>query len=95
MKNNPLFFTISVFLVDTFKVTSNTFLLIIRDETLFREKTTDASFAPLYIYQPIGIMTRVFANNPGDRDSIPGQAISKTPKMVLDAPLLNTQHYNV
>ena len=43
----------------------------------------------------IGIMVRVFANGPGDRDLIPGQVIPKTQKMVLDATLLNTQHYKV
>ena len=48
----------------------------------------------IYIYIYIGIMfmcstmvweTRVF----------PGQVISKIQKIVLDASLLNTQHYNV
>ena len=43
----------------------------------------------------IGLMSRVFANGPGDQDSIPGQVIPKTQKMVLDAALLNTQHYKV
>ena len=40
-------------------------------------------------------MVRVFANGPGDLGSIPGRVIPKTPKMVLDASLLNTQHYKV
>ena len=40
-------------------------------------------------------MVRVFANGPGDLDSIPGQIILKTQKMVLDTTLLNTQHYEV
>ena len=40
-------------------------------------------------------MSRVFANGLGDLSSIPGWVISKTQKMVLDAALLNTQHYNV
>ena len=31
----------------------------------------------------------------GDQDSIPGRVIWKTQKMVLDASLLNTQHYKV
>ena len=43
----------------------------------------------------IGLMCRVFANGPGDRDSILGRVIPKTQKMVLDAVLLNTQHYKV
>ena len=32
---------------------------------------------------------------PGDLGSIPGRVIPKTQKMVLDASLLNTQHYKV
>ena len=41
------------------------------------------------------IMSRVFANGPGDRGSIPGRVIPKTFKMVLDTSLLNTQQYKV
>ena len=40
-------------------------------------------------------MARVFANGTGDQGSIPGRVILKTQKMVLDASLLNTQHYKV
>ena len=40
-------------------------------------------------------MSRVFANGPGDRVSIPGRVIPKTQKMLLDAALLNTQHFKV
>ena len=36
----------------------------------------------------IGLIRRVFANGPGDRDSIPGRVIPKTKKMLLDATLL-------
>ena len=43
----------------------------------------------------IRLMFRVFANCPGDLGSIPGRVIPKTQKMVLDASLLNTQHYKV
>ena len=43
----------------------------------------------------IGLAVRVFANGPGDLGSIPGRVIPKTLKMVLDASLLNTQHYKV
>ena len=39
----------------------------------------------------IGLAVRVFANRPGDL----GRVIPKTQKMVLDASLLNTQHYKV
>ena len=40
-------------------------------------------------------MVRVFTNGPGDLGSIPGRVMPKTFKMVLDASLLNTQHYKV
>ena len=43
----------------------------------------------------IGLVVRVFANGPGDLGSVPGRVIPKTQKMVLDASLLNTQHYKV
>ena len=43
----------------------------------------------------IGLAVRVFAIGPGDLGSIPGRVIPKTQKMVLDAFLLNTQHYKV
>ena len=42
-----------------------------------------------------GLGVRVFANGLGDLGSIPGRVIPKTQKMVLDASLLNTQHYKV
>ena len=48
-------------------------------------------FTTLYF----GIMVRVFANGPWDLGSIPGRVIPKTQKIVLDAILLNTQHYKV
>ena len=37
-------------------------------------------------------MSRVFVNGPGDQRSIPGHTKDS---MVLDADLLNTQHYKV
>ena len=40
--------------------------------------------------QPIGIVDRVFTNDPGDQGSIPSQVKWKTQKMVLDASLFNT-----
>ena len=40
-------------------------------------------------------MSRVFANSQGDWGSIPGWIIPNSQKMVLDAPLLNTQHYKI
>ena len=46
-------------------------------------------------YMRVGLVGRVFANGPGDQGSIPGRVILKTQKMVFDAALLNTQHYEV
>ena len=43
----------------------------------------------------IGLVGRVFANGPGDLESILGCVIPKTFKMVLDTSLLNTQQYKV
>ena len=40
-------------------------------------------------------MSRVFANGPGDRGSIPGRVIPKTKKILLGAAFLNTQHFKV
>ena len=40
-------------------------------------------------------MVRVFAIGPEDRGSIRDQVIPKTQKIILDATLLNTQHYKV
>ena len=41
------------------------------------------------------IEIRTVANDLGDMGSIPGQVIPKIKKMVLDATLLNTQHYKM
>ena len=49
----------------------------------------------IYIVPDIGLAVRVFVNGPGDLGSVPGRVIPKTQKMVLDASLLNTQHYKV
>ena len=40
-------------------------------------------------------MSRVFADDPGDRGSILSRIIPKTQKIVLDAALLSTQHHKV
>ena len=53
--------------------------------------TTVANFT----INTIVLMSRVFANGLGDQGSIPSQVIPKTQKRVLDATLLNTQHYKV
>ena len=44
---------------------------------------------------PIDIMVRVFAKGLGDQGSIAARVIPNNQKMVLDASLLNTQHYKV
>ena len=44
---------------------------------------------------PLANTLTIFINGLGDLGSIPGQVIPKTQKMVLDASLLNTQHYKV
>ena len=46
-------------------------------------------------YRLIGLVGRVFTNDPGDWGSIPGRVIPKTLKMVLNTSLLNTQQYKV
>ena len=46
-------------------------------------------------WQDIGMMVRVFANGPGHWGSIPGHVIPRTQKIVLEASLLNTQHYKI
>ena len=52
-------------------------------------------FAQCYMNRFIYLVGRVFANGPGDLDSILGRVIRKTLKMVLDTSLLNTQQYKV
>ena len=49
----------------------------------------------IYIDWATGLMSRVYANGQGDWGSLPGRVIPKTQKMVLDATLLNSQHYKV
>ena len=46
-------------------------------------------------FQLFGLVSRAFANDPGDRGSIPSRVIPKTLKMVLDTSMLNTQKYKV
>ena len=53
-------------------------------------------YMDIYILnQAIDPMCRVFTNGLGDWGLISSRVISKTQKMVLDAALLNTQHYKV
>ena len=57
--------------------------------------TTDLVLFCFVLGRFIGLMSRVFANGPGDLGSIQGRVIPKTLKMVLDTSLLNTQQYKV
>ena len=41
------------------------------------------------------LLNREFANDREERGEIPGQVIRITQTVVLDSPLLNTQHYKV
>ena len=76
--------TVKVLRCHIFISGSSYFLLVLRN------------FLILYALTPdIGLGVRVFANGPGDLGSIPGRVIPKTQKMVLDASLLNTQHFKV
>ena len=47
------------------------------------------------IHRLIGLVGRVFTNDPGDLVSIPDRVIPKTLEFVLDTSLLNTQQYKV
>ena len=47
------------------------------------------------VYILWSLVSKVFANGPGDLGSIPGRIIPKTLKMVLDTPLINTQKYEL
>ena len=72
--------------------------LILKTCKLFRRRIDTIitkMVAYLLILLFIGLAVRVFANGPGDLGLIPGRVIPKTQKMVLDASLLNTQHYKV
>ena len=44
---------------------------------------------------PIGLVSRGFADCPGDQGSVPGWVIPNPQKTVLDTYLLNTQQYKV
>ena len=43
----------------------------------------------IYIYIAIGLVSRAFADGPGDRGSLTSRVIPKAQKMVLDTTLLN------
>ena len=64
-------------------------------DTNYRKNTKKRQEIHQFMNIYFGMMIRVFANGPEDLGSILGRVIPKTQKMVLDAPLLNTQHYKV
>ena len=72
-------------------------LKVLRIKKAFKHKILIRIY--IYIY---GLAVRVFANDPGDLGSIPGHTKDskkkkkkKEKKKVLDASLLNTEHYKV
>ena len=72
------------------------YLIIVRDSFLLRDPLSPWGSKYLSkLNSFLGFRGRVFTNDPIDWDSIPGQVIPKTQKMILDASLLNTQHYEV
>ena len=66
-----------------------------KDSKMFRQRSFMKTITWLLQALAIGLRSRVFANGPGDRGSIPGRFIPKSQKMIVDATLLNTQHYEV
>ena len=52
-------------------------------------------FKLFFVLAIVGLVSRVFANDPEDLGSIPGHVIPKTLQMILDTALLNTQRYKV
>ena len=58
-------------------------------------RTKLSTYAKLNCLKLNCVVGRVFANSPGDWRSILGRVIPETLKMVLDTPLLKTQHYKV
>ena len=66
----------------------NFHLNTIRVFELLSQESWKLSVFLLSFMNIIVLMVRVFANGPG-------QVITKTQEMVLDATLLNTQHYKV
>ena len=72
-----------------------TFYLVIESKQAFLLVLTTVKVNMQATIPDIGLAVRVFANGLGDLGSIPGRVIPKTQKMVLDASLLNTQHYKI
>ena len=83
------------------RLISEAYYLMSRDGTIWIKHVNSEETLQFYIHNIkikgilIGVVDRIFANGQRDRGSIPGQFIPKTQKMVLDASLLNTQHYEV
>ena len=58
---------------------------------------THEQVLPLFMeaFGLIGLVGKVFTNDPGDLGSISGRVIPKTLEIVLDTSLFNTQQYKV
>ena len=84
------YFLLTPFLMHTTNIKKKFFSHIITRKILGELSPNCKNIQP-----DIGLAVRVFANGPGGLGSIPGRVIPKTQKMVLDASLLNTQHYKV
>ena len=77
--------------------------LLIRLNNLYKKRMQNVSQAMTAVAQwyfpitlsflAIDLMSSVFANDSGDRGSVPGRVIPKTQKKLLDAVLHNVQHY--
>ena len=88
------FYSTCLLSISMFSLSINQFYCLV--SPLFSLSLSLSLYIYIYIYiQKIGLGVRAFANGPGDLGSIPGRVIPKTQKMVLDASLLNTQHYKV
>ena len=71
--------------------------MIYQPIVIYRMPTPLYTHTHTYVFKNrlIGLVGKVFANGPGDLGSIPGRALPKTLKMVLDTFSLNTQHYMI
>ena len=76
------------YIVKCFKYCYPRLIILFNIDKLFAHSEVVTSIA-------IGLVSRVFANGPGEWGSIPSRVIPKTQKMVLGFALLNTQHYKV
>ena len=76
----------------SFAITSHLALTHVKVFSVCQINPFEILFSIVLDYWPNSSM---FANGPGDQGSIPGRVLPKTQKIVLDATVLNTQHYNI